>query len=162
MVIHSPATKFTATATTTSVVSPALQQQPSTVASALPSASTTSSDHVPASVLAASAAAASRTVDPLGTASSPHHDFDRWDGDIPPGRRADVSAREEEQAREHVYTETRRSLFTGGRAEGVGDASGVAPPAAGDLPQLNPFTPEWFAQIIGAAATAAATAVASF
>ena len=31
------------------------------------------------------------------------------------------------------------------------------PPMAG----LNPFTPEWFAQIIGAAATAAATAVAT-
>ena len=32
---------------------------------------------------------------------------------------------------------------------------------AGDQPQLNPFTPEWFAQVIGAAATAAATAVAN-
>ena len=35
------------------------------------------------------------------------------------------------------------------------------PPNTGNHPPINPFTPEWFAQIIGAAATAAATAVAN-
>ena len=44
----------------------------------------------------------------------------------------------------------------------AGSVSDVtAPPNVGDLPTLNPFTPEWFAQIIGAAATTAATAAAS-
>ena len=41
------------------------------------------------------------------------------------------------------------------------DRISAAGSEAGDNPQLNPFTPEWFAQIIGAAATAAATAVAT-
>ena len=39
----------------------------------------------------------------------------------------------------------------------AGAGAGTSP----NFPPLNPFTPEWFAQIIGAAATAAATAVAS-
>ena len=35
------------------------------------------------------------------------------------------------------------------------------PPPSANHPPLNPFTPEWFAQVIGAAATAVATAVAN-
>ena len=35
------------------------------------------------------------------------------------------------------------------------------PPNVGSYSQLNPFTPEWFAQVLGAATTAAATAAAT-
>ena len=50
--------------------------------------------------------------------------------------------------------------LTGGNARDD-DRISLAGSDATDNPQLNPFTPECFAQIIGAAATAAATAVAS-
>ena len=43
----------------------------------------------------------------------------------------------------------------------VADSVHGVPPSATDLPQLNPFTPEWFTQVIGAAASAAATAAAT-
>ena len=42
----------------------------------------------------------------------------------------------------------------------AGSVSDVTPPPqTANHPQLNPFTPEWFAQVIGAAATAPATAL---
>ena len=40
----------------------------------------------------------------------------------------------------------------------AGSTHEAPPSTAGDLPQLNPFTPEWFAQLVGAAASAAASA----
>ena len=44
----------------------------------------------------------------------------------------------------------------------AGSVSDVTPPPQTTKhPLLNPFTPEWFAQVIGAAASAAATAVAN-
>ena len=44
-------------------------------------------------------------------------------------------------------------------ADVVSDATAPPPPAPSH-PQLNPFTPEWFAQLVGAAASAAASAAA--
>ena len=53
-------------------------------------------------------------------------------------------------------------ISTAGDANGIPPpAPGVPPPAANAPPGLNPFTPEWFAQIINAAATTAATAAAT-
>ena len=44
----------------------------------------------------------------------------------------------------------------------VGSVSDVTPPpSTGSHPPLNPFTPEWFAQLVSTAASAAATAVAN-
>ena len=70
----------------------------------------------------------------------------------------------------NVTTRKTRVHFTEEQAESdkiesdeVSDVTPPPPPST-DLPsatgnpQLNPFTPEWFAQIIGAEASAAATA----
>ena len=138
---------------------------------------------VPPAVLAAGAAAGAgagdaqntgtgvQTEDLLGDAATVH-DFDNWTEEIPPGQvRADVHAAREDGDTGNVNVTTRRGGASGTRtrqdddkisiAGSVSDVTPPPPPAGnGSHPQLNPFTPEWFAQVIGAAATAAATAVA--
>ena len=116
---------------------------------------------VPPSVLAASQAV--ETADLLGGAQG---GLDAWNGDVPPARTQAVvhpPAKEEQK----VIKQDNVLPQAGGVAPdnvtpdlGGLNLGGGAPPQDG-LPGLNPFTPEWFAQIIGAAATAAATAVAS-
>ena len=151
---------------------------------------------VPPSVLAAGldADAGAASVDPLvgdllqprATSDDIVHDFDLWDGDIPPGAgagagavarssiEADVHAGGEDG--EHVNVTTRRVKvsvpLTDAKGEQdqtdkisvAGSVSDVTPPppVTGSIPPgLNPFTPEWFAQMIGAAASSAATAAAT-
>ena len=105
------------------------------------------------------------------------HDFDTWDGNNPPG--SQTAQVEINAVREDDNVTTRTTLRqdqltkrTNPDAKdedvdriSVASVSDVTPPPRTDpgpnFPPLNPFTPEWFAQIIGAAATAAATAVAN-
>ena len=107
-----------------------------------------------------------------------------WDGVAPPGTRqlhvqADVHSAIEDRDQERVSvrgTVIRDRVLTqaedvdGITVEASPQRSGQAPPEeqlprgdsrTRDNPQLNPFTPEWFTQLIGAAVSAAATAVAS-
>ena len=115
-------------------------------------------------------------------------DFDVWDGDIPPASAAALlHAETEKDLHSNVTTRRDKQLISGGvkgadplhdadrgsAADPLRDAdkisaadsvSDVTPPPpnppqqAGNFPQINPFTTEWFAQLIGAAATAAASA----
>ena len=106
------------------------------------------------------------------------HHFDLWDGDVPP-RTAAIRAEVHAEREQNVNAGSTSSNNLTGSAVGgsgakvedpdrisvVGDAAESTPPPPtqqqANFPPLNPFTPEWFAQIIGAAATAAATAVAN-
>ena len=105
------------------------------------------------------------------------HDFDAWDGDIPPGSRGatqvQVHAEREEEQVDNVTVRkvhTRHDHTSAGASKiddnadkisVVSDVTPPPPPTTSGLPSgLNPFTPEWFAQVIGAAATAAVTAMA--
>ena len=129
----------------------------------------------PHPVRAASGAVPAPTVPDTAAGTSPTpddllvHDFDAWTGVNPPGTqtRADIHATGEEES---VNTNKESFFGAGGltsRADedkiSVADSvSDVAPPPPSGIPAgLNPFTPEWFEQMISAAATAAATAVAS-
>ena len=170
MVVHSPK-NFEVHPHSTASDATAAQQPPTTAVPVTSTAVTTSSaGSVPASVLAASSAAAAATTSAasgsLLGASSVHHDFDEWDGDFPPG-----SLR---FGRDDQANSTSRIKRSGGLTRDEVDPDRISlagsvqddptPPtssAAGNHAQPNPFTPEWFAQVIGAAATAAATAVAS-
>ena len=146
--------------------------------------------NVPPSVAAAAAAAAesestSQTEtatdgDLLGglDAGDTLHDFAACNGDRPPPEtvQAEVHAgdREERDNYEHANVTTRRNkntvLTNDDQADKIsvaGSVSDVTPPpnlgagASGQHPPINPFTPEWFAQLVGAAASAAARAVAT-
>ena len=112
------------------------------------------------------------TEDLLGDATV--HDVDTWNGDQPPGRRIQADVHTERRQEQHINVTTRRDrkfINDDGITEEAaraadedkisvaGSVSDVSPPPnAGQHPQLNPFTLEWFAQVIGAAASAAATA----
>ena len=130
---------------------------------------------VPPSVLAASAQPPSTSVsreeeaDLLGDDEQAIvHDFAAWNGDQPPGsNRAEVHGGVEKEREDvGVNTSRRGQRLNDGLTSHVdddkisvsGSIHGVPSPATD---QLNPFTPEWFAQIIGAAANAAATAAAT-
>ena len=122
-------------------------------------------------------------------ASQERHDFDIWDGVNPPGlhpgaasieTQADVHRSGEEEESQHDNVTVRRVRIQDGltdaaggldakpadNADGISVAGSVSdvtppPPPTPHHPQLNPFTPEWFAQLVSTAATAAATAVAN-
>ena len=117
------------------------------------------------------------------------HDFDLWDGNNPPGfnagRQIEVQAEINGAAteRENINVTTRRprdGVFTSAtdlpdgavgtdnaadntdKISVAGSVSDVTPPPnTHNHPPLNPFTAEWFAQLVETAATAAATAVAN-
>ena len=124
---------------------------------------------VPPSVLAASSASAVRSAiedvaaedsqdaNLLGDAG----DFGVW------STQAEVHAATEEI---HSNVTTRRVANKGpeptskseeDKISVVSDVTPPPPPAGTIPPGLNPFTPEWFAQVIGAAASSAASAAAS-
>ena len=174
MVVHSP-DKFE--------VQRAAQAQASAAATAAQlqaarqAAEPQASGGVPPSVLGAGTASpdlASEEADLLG--GDEVADFDAWDGDKPPARtHIEVHAASEQDVSSNV-TIRRHKRATGltNEEDKISLADSVAddlPPPVRDgagagagpgaLPQLNPFTPEWFAQLVGAAATAAATAVAT-
>ena len=151
MVVHSPvkseAQRLAEAAASTSTPAPA------------------SSSGVPPSVAAASASGMSSTPvtgDLLGA----------W-GTQPDVRvQAEVHAVDERDREGMSQGAIRRRVLTSdadedkisiaGDADGVPPpATGIPPPAANVPPGLNPFTPEWFAQVINAAATTAATAAAT-
>ena len=107
-----------------------------------------------------------------------HHDFDTWDGDHPPGTKiqADIHAEIETDRVDVNVTSRSKARIDGLASESKGDdlrdadrissADNVSdvtppPPVTGFPSGLNPFTPEWFTQLIGSAVTAAATAVAN-
>ena len=81
---------------------------------------------------------------------------------------ADVHAVERQEHVNDIQSAVHPGLTSDTDADRISvaeDAESIPPPAAQPPPAahpgLNPFTPEWFAQVIGAAATAAATAVAN-
>ena len=127
---------------------------------------------VPPSVAAAAAAAAAAPAseaDLLGGLDTARtEEFGTWDARPPPSSiEADVHAGEEDEEvkinRDSVHHQRRRYNTANAERISVVDGDATAPPpntGTGAPPGLNPFTPEWFAQVIGAAATAAATAVA--
>ena len=105
-----------------------------------------------------------------------------WNGDHPPGTgtgievQAEVHATREEDEYVNVTTRvkkrnddlTSKRDLLGKDADKISIAGIVSdvtppphPPSSTNYPPLKPFTPEWFEQVIGAAATAAATAVAN-
>ena len=107
------------------------------------------------------------------------HEFAAWNGITPPGIEvnAEIHSMEEIQQEEHVNVTTRRNKAYTNKgltpdAAKLADEDKIsvtgslpdnttAPPSADKLPELNPFTPEWFAQLVGAAASAATSAAAS-
>ena len=102
------------------------------------------------------------TTDLLGGAQ----DFDTWNGDIPPGQQIQAEIHSEKEDGVSANVTVRRNKepdLTKNEEDKISVVSNVTPPPAPGAvpPGLNPFTPEWFAQVIGAAATAAATAVAN-
>ena len=137
----------------------------------------------------ATAPPAVRTEDLLGgEIVDTEHDFDAWDGGHPPGSRIQVDVHESEMESSNVTTRrgpgpVRFNDLTdaSGEAAASTQRSGVTPdtdkisvvsdvtppppasamPSSGDHPQINPFTPEWFAQLVEAAASAAASAAVS-
>ena len=130
---------------------------------------------VPPSVLAAAQAQGAAGGSQVAAATPVEHDFDAWNGDVPPGAQTERVDAEREKETEHINAnvtvrkrggrvltsieehDDREDLLTGD-GDDIRNAGQVPP----TMPSgLNPFTPEWFAQIIGAAATAAATAVAT-
>ena len=134
---------------------------------------------VPPAVLAAGAAANATpahevdTEDLLGGATTVH-DFAAWTDGRPPDRtQVDVhSERDGGDTNVNVNVTTRRGQTLApdihasdeDKISVAGSVSDVTPPpgaGAHPNPQLNPFTPEWFAQLVGAAANAAATAAAT-
>ena len=138
---------------------------------------------VPPSVLAAAAGASAGSVaagsqvtpaeeaDLLGDEDAITHDFTAWQGEQPPRTRADVHVQEEREediqfghGRRHHRADTLTLRADEDKISVAGSIQGnlgnhAVPPPTPD--QLNPFTPEWFSQIIGAAASAAATAAAT-
>ena len=136
---------------------------------------------VPASVSAAAAAVdGDASINDLF--EERQHDFDAWVGDNPPGSnvetRTDTQAETEEidtfqDIDSNITTRDKRRgqqltdknvAFDGAKAGDAADAadadkisvvSDVTPPPqmAFNHPQINPFTPEWFAQLVGAAAS---------
>ena len=133
-----------------------------------------SADDVPPSVLNAGSVtqqtAASVTpaeeADLLGESDAIVHDFGSWDGD----RRARETGEAEKEKEEISFGAAgrrgqrlvdRHTSAADDDKISVADSFHGVPPPASDLPQLNPFTPEWFTQVIGAAASAAATAAAT-
>ena len=98
-------------------------------------------------------------------------DFAAWNGNVPPGIevRAEVHERgQEQQVNSNVTTRRGFAATDGLTADRVADDDKISvagsvsdvtpPPNSSQLPQLNPFTPEWFAQLVGTAASAAASA----
>ena len=97
-------------------------------------------------------------------------DFDVWTGGVATGRsiEADVHAAGD---RINSNVTTRRVNHDNKLPEPTSKAEEdkisvvsdvTPPPPPGSIPQgLNPFTPEWFAQLVGAAASSAASAAAS-
>ena len=109
MVIHSPH-KFEVRPVSSASGTPAVQQPPTTTTSSA------SGGSIPASVLAASAAAPEG--DLLGAgAGAVQHDFDAWQGGFPPGSSADRFSEREE----HVNVTT-RTKKVGAVTSGVDDA----------------------------------------
>ena len=102
------------------------------------------------------------------------HEFAAWNGNVPPGIEVDAVVHAATGQEQHVNVTTRKKYteaFTGGQGDAAKSAeedkisvvSDVTPPPppsgqAGNHPQINPFTQEWFANLIGAAASAAAHA----
>ena len=150
MVVHSPA-KF-------EVRRPAEDGTATAGATPGTAAAAASTDAVPPSVAAAAAAAA------VDQAASRAPDLGALDGVTPPA----IEVQAEIHSDANVTTRAKRNNLTGNAAVdddkiSLADSISDAPPPPGSAnhPPLNPFTPEWFAQMISAAATAAATAVAS-
>ena len=161
MVVHSPA-KFE------------VRRPQGAAAGAAAAVDAAAEDTVPPSVLAAQPAAQpTAEADLLGgldAATTREDDLAAWNGGAPPGMKnsievhADTHAGNEEEVKINSDNVTTRR----GRRLGAADEDNIsvvsdvtAPPGSGTHPPLNPFTPEWFAQIIGAAASAAATAAIS-
>ena len=134
---------------------------------------------VPPSVVAAADAAAGAPAavgdlmgDPADTTplanNSLTQDFAAWNGNVPPGIEVDAEVHERDQEQQINSNVTTRGFaanngLTADRAADedkisvAGSVSDVTPPPNADkLPQLNPFTPEWFAQLVGTAASGAA------
>ena len=122
----------------------------------------------------------------LGQERAVEHDFDAWNGDNPPGTssidaqvHATIEDKEDDEVHDNVTTRRVKrgtGALTSGRADdqmpdldkiSYGESvSDVTPPpntasSSSNYPQLNLFTPEWFTQMIGAAVSAAASAVAN-
>ena len=140
---------------------------------------------VPPSV---AAAAASGTVDtataaapaPVGAVGDlMGGDFAQWTDTVQPSIEVDAEVHENEQDREQInsnVTTRRRGVTVSdgltADSHGAADEDKISiagsvsdvtpppppPPASGQFSQLNPFTPEWFAQLVGTAASAAASA----
>ena len=124
---------------------------------------------VPPSVAAAAAAATAETA-----SGTPVVDEDGTQvGGVPPSIEVEAEVHEREQEHIHSNVTTRRDrkyTAAGGltadpnaaeedKISLAGSISDVTPPPnLGQPPQLNPFTPEWFAQLVGTAASAAASA----
>ena len=109
------------------------------------------------------AAAESLDADLLGET----HDFDAWTGTVPPGQRVEAEVHSGREEEEHANVTTRGEKPKHPHPKADEDKISVVsdvtppPPAATMPPGLNPFTPEWFAQLVGAAASSAASAAAS-
>ena len=116
----------------------------------------------------------------LGRTAASVHDFDVWTGNTPPGLEtlAEVDVHRAEGGEDTFSNVTTRKVKDRlphsspadtkeddtdkiSIAEAVSDVTPPPPPTSFGNPQLNPFTPEWFQQLIGAAVSAAATAVAA-
>ena len=104
-------------------------------------------------------------------------EFAAWNGVAPPGSQIETQAEIETERGQGINSNvtTRKKLAdtaAGGQARSaaqaadddkisvVSDVTPPPPPPPAAPSGLNPFTPEWFAQMIGAAASAAATAAA--
>ena len=126
---------------------------------------------VPPSVAAAGASAASAVPTAPTTTAVVHspvrldqdllQDFASWDGDNQAASTNDTPAKEDINVNVHVNAggATGGATLTGdrGRDDDKISVAGSVSGSAHHTPP-NPFTPDWFAQIIGAAASAAATA----
>ena len=82
------------------------------------------------------------------------HDFGLWEGNKPPDRTPVIDDVK-------INDEADPKLEDADRISVASSPEARPPPHAGNLPPLNPFTPEWFEKIINAAATTAATAAAT-
>ena len=171
MVVHSP-NQFQVQRTAAAAAAAA------TAAAGAPADAATLQPDVPPSVRAAADAAANAAavrssiedvaeeVDLLGGGQ----DFDTWTGEVASGRsiEADVHAAKDEinanVTTRRVHSDSKMQDPTSRLDEDkISVVSDVTPPPPpGTLPSgLNPFTPEWFAQLVGAAASSAASAAAS-
>ena len=129
---------------------------------------------VPPSVLAAATAAASSPpveADLLGDleddAEISREEFDAWDGDLPHGSKIEVQADVHAEREDELVSRRNGGISGGGRGTSPDPDRIAAADAAQETspppskPQLNPFTPEWFEKIIGAAAAAAGAAASA-